>query len=172
MELLETINRLRGDPESFANKVEDLISKIREDEGKLVFELENGLKIPLLKGETAFRDCAHKLRNMQSMPGLEHRDNLIVPIPEASSDWKKMDLVTANLTKIRSNTVGQYDEINFNIDLGVNDPEISTLLQVVDDSTFKGKRSANLLNRDLKYCGISHAAKGKKSSCTYITFAK
>lgn len=166
------INALRSNPQEFASKVEAAISYIKVEDGKLIFETESGSKIALLKGEEAFRECANKLRTLAPLPVFEFSNDLCAPVPEVSADWKKQSSVEAALGKIRAETAGKYTEFGFNLDLGVSDPEMSCILQVVDDSGLKGKRSATLLNKDFKYCGIAHAAKGKKQFCAYLTFAR
>jgi hypothetical protein len=72
---------------------------------------------------------------------------------------------------MKSDNASKYSECAFNMDLGVSDPETSLLLQVVDDSPFKGKRRDNILNPNFKYVGISFL-KQKTKFCCYITFAK
>jgi len=57
------------------------------------------------------------------------------------------------------------------MDLGVSDPETCLLLQIVDDSPFKGKRRDNILNPTMKSVGISFM-KQKTKFCSYVTFAK
>lgn len=125
------------------------------------------------RGEEAFRETAEKLRNnVPVLHDLEQRDELVITVPEATADWKKNELITSALTKVKTSTQSVFSEILFNLDLGVNDPELSLVLQVVDDSNFKGRRAANILSKDLKYIGVSHASKGKKSFCVYVVFAK
>lgn len=173
LEFLEALNNLRQNPQLFADKVIAAISYIKEEDGKQIFELPNGSKIALNKGEEAFRDCAEKLRNnIPNLPPFVLKPELTVPIPEASADWKKNDLIANALNLVKENNKSSYSDFLFNLDLGVSDPELSVVLQVVDDSNFKGRRSQNLLSKDLKYVGISHASKGKKSFCVYVVFAK
>lgn len=112
------------------------------------------------------------LKDATALAPIEFREDLVIPVPEASSDWKKQESITSGLTKLKTDTNGKYSSLTFNLDLGVSDPVISAVLQIVDDSNFKGRRRANILDKDVKYAGISHAAKGKKSFCSYIAFAK
>lgn len=169
---MEQINLARTNPSEFAQKVLSVLSHIKDEEGKLVFELESGLKVGLVKGEQAFLEIAEMLRNQTAMSPIEFKEDLIIPVPEAHTEWKKQESITAGLTKLKNDTNGKYQSLTFNLDLGVSDPLLSAILQVVDDSNFKGKRRVNILDKDVKFAGISHAAKGKKSFCSYIAFAK
>lgn len=172
LQLLDTINSLRTDPRAFAEKVIKALNLIKEEGGRVIIETENGSKIALSKGVAAFEACAEKLRALEPLPPLEFRQELCVPVPEAPSEWKEQSKLQMLINKFREDCSGTYSGLAFNLDIGVNDPELSTVLQVVDDSGFKGQRADNLLNKDLKYCGISHASKGKKQFCAYIMFAK
>lgn len=167
------MNNLRQNPAFFADKVIGAISYIKQQEGKMIFELSNGSKVALNKGEEAFRECAEKLRN--NIPYLHPfilKEDLAIPIPEETADWKKNEVIASSLNKLKEANMDKYSDFTFNLDLGINDPELSLILQVVDDSNFKGRRAANLLSKELKYIGISSAAKGKKSFCVYVVFAK
>lgn len=172
-DFLEALNNLRKNPQQFADKVISAISYIKTEEGKSIFEMPNGAKIALVKGEEAFRECADKLRhNIPKLEPFEFKDDLVISVPEDSKEWKKNDLIVKTLGEMKKNLKDKYTDFYFNLDMGVNEAEMSLVLQIVDDSNFKGRRSSNLLSKDLKYIGISHASKGKKSFCVYVVFAK
>jgi hypothetical protein len=172
IDLLNEINKVRSNPNAFADKIEEAMSRIKTDEGKVVFETESGSKIALVQGVEAFKLAANKMRHFTPTNGFEYKEDLIIPVPEDSKDWKKQDLITNSLAKRRNENGGKYSEYLFNMDLGVSDAFYSVLLQIVDDSPFKGKRCDNIMNKDFKYIGISHQKQGKNKFCTYITFAK
>jgi hypothetical protein len=170
-DLLHAINNVRADPSAYASRIEEAILRIRTEEGKLIFEAE-GTKIALVKGEEAFKAAANKIRGLPPSGPLEFRDDLAIPVPEDSKDWKKQEVIAAALGKRKSDNENKYTDYLFNMDLGVSDPEVSLLLQIVDDSPFKGKRCDNILNRDYKFIGISHQKQGKSKFCCYITIAR
>jgi hypothetical protein len=170
-EMLNCINQVRGNPEAYAKKIEEAISKIRMEDGKLIFDAD-GSKISLVKGEEAFKAAASKLRALSPVEGLEFRENLVIQVPEDPKDWKKQEQITSALAKRRIENGTNYSEYLFNMDLGVSDPNTSLLLQIIDDSPFKGKRCDNIMNKDMRYIGISHQKPSKSKFCTYITFAQ
>jgi hypothetical protein len=173
LDLLNLINKVRANPGSYAIEIEQGIAHIKIEEGKLVFAPgEGSSKIALTSGEEAFKKAADKMRALSPAPALEYREDLVIPVPEDPKDWKKQELITSALAKRRNENAGTYSEYLFNMDLGVADPAYSLLLQIVDDSPFKGKRCDNILNKEFKYCGISHQKQGKSKFCCYITFAK
>ena len=169
-ELLAAINRVRASPGDFSKTIVDSISHIRPEGEKLIFDAD-GTKVAVVQGEAAFKDSANKLLDAHPCEPLELREDLVIPVPEDSKSWKDNKLIAQLLTKMKSDNASKYSECAFNMDLGVSDPETSLLLQVVDDSPFKGKRRDNILNPNFKYVGISFL-KQKTKFCCYITFAK
>jgi hypothetical protein len=111
------------------------------------------------------------LLTTESAPPLEFREDLVILVPEDHKDWKNNSLITQLLAKKKAENGSKYPECSFNMDLGISDPETSLLLQIVDDSPFKGKRRENILNPKNKYVGISFM-KQKNKFCCYLTFAK
>jgi hypothetical protein len=169
-DLLAAINRVRANPADFQNNIIDNIQNIRSEEGKLIFDA-HGTKVALVGGEEAFKAAANKLCNYQPCPPLEFREDLVINVPEDNKDWKNNTLITQLLSNKKKEVAGRYAECAFNMDMGVSDPELSVLLQIVDDSPFKGKRRENILNPDHRYVGI-HYVKQKHKFCCYIVFAK
>jgi len=169
-ELLAAINRVRANPAEFQNNILDNIQNIKSEEGKLIFDA-HGTKVAVVGGEEAFKAAANKLPNYQSCGSLQFREDLVINVPEDHKDWKNNTLITQLLSNKKKEVAGKYAECAFNMDMGVSDPELSVLLQIVDDSPFKGKRRENILNPEHKYVGI-HYIKQKHKFCCYLVFAK
>lgn len=169
-ELLNAINRVRANPSEFVKSIHDNIENIKSEEGKLIFDAL-GTKVALVSGEEAFKSAANKLPSFSPCAPLEFRDDLVIHVPENHVDWKNNALITQLLTKKKKEVAGKYNECAFNMDMGVSDAELSVMLQIVDDSPFKGKRRENIMNPDHKYIGI-HYIKQKHKFCVYIVFAK
>ena len=169
--MLELINKIRKDPVSYADIVENNINNIielhssREDAPKFVFKKK--VKVALAKGEPAFREAAEILRNMDSLPPLELKDELSIPLPDTEDEIKDSSFLKEQVKTLRENT---------NIDLFFKDlikiPEVSALLMVVDDSTKSpGKKRQAILNKNYKYIGINSKFIGK-TFVAFFTFSK
>ncbi len=167
---LNALNRVRENPQEFATKILDSIVHIRVEDGKTIFDAD-GTKVGLVSGEEAFRAAAQRLLDVSPAGPLEFREDLVIQVPEDSKEWKNNTLISQLLAKKKSENGSKYPDCTFNMDLGVSDAETSLLLQIVDDSPFKGKRRENLLNPANRYFGISYL-KQKSKFCCYVTFAK
>ena len=170
--MLEIINKIREDPASYADYIEDSIKNIKEevdknDETKTKIIYKKKVKVALTRGEIAFREAAEKLRNMEPLPPLELNENIIIPLPETEEEIKNPTFLKEQVKALRENT---------NIDLFFKDliklPEVSALLMVVDDSVKKpGRKRQAILNKDFKFVGINSHFIGK-TFVAYFAFSK
>ena len=170
--MLDIINRIREDPASYADYIEDSIKNIveetdKEDETKTKLIYKKKVKVALTRGEIAFREAAEKLRNMEPVPPLELNENIIIPLPETEEEIKDPTFLKEQVKALRENT---------NIDLFFKDliklPEVSALLMVVDDSVKNpGRKRQAILNKDFKYVGINSHFIGK-TFVAYFAFSK
>ena len=92
--MLDIINRIREDPASYADYIEDSIKNIveeidKKDETKTKLIYKKKVKVALTRGEIAFREAAEKLRNMEPVPPLELNENIIIPLPETEEENNK-----------------------------------------------------------------------------------
>jgi len=137
-----------------------------------MFEKEGMPKISLNRGEPAFREFAQKLKETQPLKPLEARDDLKVLISEDVTKWTDKTTLAESVNKQK--TVARqshgYTNFNFHFDVGSPQADTSFVLQLVDDTPFKGARSKNILNPDFKYIGIS-TLKVKNKNCGYFLFA-
>lgn len=129
-------------------------------------------KISLTRGVQAFQEFANKLRSMQPMAKLEFRSNLQIPIPENPSNWTSKEYIAEAVNNVKANIkdTSGYRNFSFHFDVGSPFSENSFVLQLVDDTPFKGSRSRNILNPTFKYIGIS-SNKVKNKHCGYFLFA-
>lgn len=83
----------------------------------------------MAKGESAFRECAENLRNMESLPPLEFKNDICVPLPENEEEIRNPSYLKEQVKILRETT---------NIDVYFKDlikiPEVAGLLMIVDDS--------------------------------------
>ena len=164
--ILDQINKIRTDPQSFIGIIEDAKANIIRDRyGRLIY---NGkMKIALIDGESAFNESIEVLKNLNPMEPLEYDPYLTVQPPQNAHDIKdkndlnkKVDDMINNGINIRS----YWRDI-------IKDPIISFLLMIVDDNGIKrGKRRKDILNPTMKFIGISSTEINKNFVC-YITLS-
>ena len=172
-EMLSLINKIREDPVSYAEVIEESIENIIEeqdkiDESKSRLIYKKKVKVALKRGEPAFREAAEELRNMEPLLPLEFKSDICVPLPEVEEDIKDSSYLRQQVKILREN--------NNNIDVFFKDlikvPEVSALLMVVDDTGKNpGKKRKAVLNKDFKYIGISSTFIGK-TFIAYFSFSK
>ena len=171
-EIVELINRIREDPVSYADVIEDSIQYIVEEEDKndptnkrLIFKKK--VKVALNKGITAFKEAAEYLRSLSPLPRLEFASEKCMPLPENEDELQDPSFLKEQVKLVRLNS--QVDV--FFKDL-IKIPEVSGLLMIVDDTNKNaGKKRLALLNKDLKYIGVNHKFIGKHF-VAYFSFSK
>lgn len=170
--IVELINNIREDPVGYADIIEDSIQNIIEEEDKndpanvrLIFKKK--VKVALNRGEPAFREAAEYLRTLTPLPPLEFSQEKCIPLPKNEDELKDPTFLREQVKQIREET--QIDV--FFKDL-IKVPEISGLLMIVDDSNKNaGKKRLALLNKDLKYVGVTSKFIGK-TFIAYFAFSK
>ena len=170
--MLTLINKIREDPVSYADVILDSIENIveeqdKDDETKTRIIYKKKVKVALNRGESAFKDAAEELRNMNSLRPLEFKNDICIPLPEEEDEIKDSSYLREQVKNLRNNV---------NIDVFFKDlikiPEVSALLMIVDDSGKNpGKKRQAVLNKDFKYIGISSKFIGK-TFIAYFSFSK
>ena len=164
--LLEQINRIRLDPQSFIGVIEDAKANIIKDKfGRIVY---NGkIKIALAQGETSFKEAIDYLKKVDSMEPLKYAPQLTVLPPQNEYEIEDKDDLSRKV----------IDMINAGINVKsywrdvIKDPQISFLLMIVDDNGVKsGMKRKDILNPNMKYIGISSVEINRNFVC-YITLS-
>ena len=170
--MLELINKIREDPVSYADVIEDSIQYIYENperdvnsKKRIIFKKK--VKVALNRGEVAFQEAIEELKNMESLPPLELKNEICVPLPEREEEIKDSSYLREKIRILREEN---------NIDVFFKDlikiPEVSVLLMIVDDSEKNpGKKRQAVLNKEFKYIGISSKFIGK-TFIAYFAFSK
>lgn len=170
--IVELINNIREDPVSYADLIEDSIQYIVEEEDKndptnmrLIFKKK--IKVALNKGEAAFREAAEYLRTLSPIPPLEFSQDRCIPLPDNEDELNDPNYLREQVKILRQQT----DIDVFFKDL-IKIPEVSGLLMIVDDTNKNaGRKRLALLNKDLKYVGVSCKFIGK-TFIAYFAFSK
>ena len=170
--MLSLINKIREDPASYADVIEESIKNIKEeqdknDETKTRIIYKKKVKVALNRGKSAFHEAAEELRHMNSLPLLEWNNDICIPLPEDEEYIKDSSYLREQVEILRKMT---------NIDVFFKDliqvPEVSALLMIVDDSgKSPGKKRQAVLNKDYKYIGINSKFIGK-TFIAYFAFSK
>ena len=170
--MVELINNVRQNPADYADVVEDSIKNIIEEEdnenpSKIRLIYKKKVKVALNRGESAFHEAAEILRTLSSLPPLEFKTEICLPLPENDKQLHDPTFLREQVNKIRENeTIDVYFKDLIKI------PEVSGLLMIVDDSNKNaGKKRLALLNKEFKYIGVSCKFIGK-TFVAYFAFSK
>ena len=170
--IVELINNIREDPVSYADIIEDSIQYIVQEEDKndptnvrLIFKKK--VKVALTKGESAFREAAEYLRSLTPLPPLEFTQEKCIPLPENENELKDPTFLREQVKLVR-----EQSEVDVFFKDLIKIPEVSGLLMIVDDTNKNaGKKRMALLNKDLKYVGVTSKFIGK-TFIAYFAFSK
>ena len=170
--IVELINNIREDPVGYADIIEDSIKYIVEEEDKndpsnirLIFKKK--VKVALNKGEPAFKEAAEYLRNLNPLPPLEFTQDKCIPLPDNEDELKDPTFLREQVRQIRDRP-----EVDVFFKDLIKIPEVSGLLMIVDDTNKNaGKKRMALLNKDLKYVGVTSKFVGK-TFIAYFAFSK
>ena len=170
--IVELINNIREDPVGYADIIEDSIKYIVEEEDKndpsnirLIFKKK--VKVALNKGEPAFKEAAEYLRSLNPLPPLEFTQDKCIPLPDNEDELKDPTFLREQVRQIRDRT-----EVDVFFKDLIKIPEVSGLLMIVDDTNKNaGKKRMALLNKDLKYVGVTSKFIGK-TFIAYFAFSK
>lgn len=133
---------------------------------KYIYEREGEQSIMLSKGKEAFLKCVEVLQRKEKIRHISFKKELNIHIPDDKELWADRGYIERQCNDKRQE-FPSMDESAFHFDIGSSNPEVSLILQLVDDSSFKGSRRENLLNNDYKFIGISNFTQGN-ISCSYF----
>jgi len=182
LEMLREINLIRTNPIAYASKIKEFIKFIYTDEknNRKYILVNKNTKLNLLKGEEAFLNCLDFIteldKNLKSQKTFLHefelKDELKFPFPLDEPDkCISNEYIKENFVKLKLSLGFRFKLKGFHYDLSTNDPEISTLLQIVDDNNSSGKRRNMLLDENVKYVGINIGKLKDNIFCIYLVFA-
>ena len=170
--IVELINNIRQEPASYAEIIENSIKNIVDDNNKndstknrIIYKQK--VKVALNKGIPAFQEAAEYLRSLTPLPPLEFKQEKCIPLPETEEQLNDPTFLKEQARIIRENTKVDV----FFKDL-IKIPDVSALLMIVDDTLKNpGKKRMALLNKELKYIGVTSKFVGK-NFVAYFAFSK
>ena len=162
-------------PISIIEKIEMFKSKIIEKDNKILFDCGNNVYSLLNKGKKAFDDCIKFLSVQIALEPLELNNDLKIDIniekEEKKDYYYSFEFIEKILNKKYEQIKNEYNILGFHYDLCSNNTEISSILQLVDDDIENHlTRRNNILNRNVKYVGISYVNIKENIICYYLLF--
>ena len=150
--LLEQINKIRAEPQSFIGVIEDAKDNIKKSRHGKYYYSSNQTKVGLKEGESAFNQAIKFLKTLQPMNPLAFTQSLIPTPPKNEEEIHDINYLRKNVVEMMKNG---FNVKSYWRDF-INDPEICFLLMIVDDNgAKKGLRRNDILNPNMKYIGIS-----------------
>ena len=172
-QLFEYINKIRTNPMSMIDKIEKSKSRIFEKDNKILFDCGNNVYSLLNKGITVFDDCIKFMLTQKILQPIELNNDLKIEFDlqnNSKKDFTSLQYITNILKKKLEFIKNQYYIIGFHYDVCSDNPEISSILQIVDDTGNHFSRRKNILNSKAKYVGISFVYINKHIVCYYLLF--
>ena len=150
--LLEQINKIRADPQSFIGVIEEAKDNIKKSKNGNFYYNGNKIKVALVEGESAFNEAIEFLKSCKPMEPLVFSKNLIPPIPQNKEELQSKSYLRKSIDKMMCDGI----RVNSYWRDIINDAEICFLLMIVDDNgDKKGMRRNDILSPNMKEIGIS-----------------
>ncbi len=172
--LLKEINNARENPKSFIPKIKNLMNSIIVKSDSIYLKVDFKTNIKLLTGKKAFENCLRFLGKQEPLHPLFLKDELTFDFSfDSPIDCDNQVFLTSVLTKKNQEIKKEDMEIvNFHYDITIPNPELSVLLQIIDDTNSKYQRRQNIFNESASYIGISIGKKAEGVICFYLLFAR
>ena len=164
-DVLELINKIRSDPQSFVSNIETAMTNIQEYNNRLIY---NGkIKVKLNKGENMFKDAIDYLNKTKSMAPLTFNKEIEIEMPTDEEYKREKEFFKQKiLTKKKENKINRYYRE------AIKDPYTGVLMMIVDDtSRNQGEKRVTILDPLLNKISINCKMYGKKF-LAYLTFSK
>ena len=177
-EMFNEINLIRNNPEIVIEKINKYLPFIISIDKEFFIQVDKNNKIKLKKGKITFEECKSYVSKKKSLQPLILKKELTFPFPgnfneNINDDFIKQNYLTSTLNQIKSNlNEKNIDLVNFHYDIMNSNIELSTLLQVVDDTNFMNQRRNNIFSKSSKYIGINVGKMNNGLYCFYLLFGK
>ena len=178
--LYEIINKLRTNPIHFIDKIKIYKEKIIRKDYQFLLPIAKEIFITLNRGPKAFDETIEYLNKVEPMNCLIMKNELKVNVDENNSEnYEEVNFTSFSfLEKIIKEKKKELEKNNqkykiegFHYDKSTDNPEISLILQIVDDNMGDCSRRKNLLNPKFTYIGISTVNIKDNVFCYYMLFA-
>ena len=164
--IFDHINKIREDPQSFINNIEEAKTFILYNKSKKLIYKKN-VKVALSEGIPAFQEAISILKICKPMNKLIFEPKLMVKLPDNEDDIINKEYFKYEIKKMKSKGIpikSYWRDI-------INEPETSFLMMIVDDTGMKsGMKRNDILDPNMKYIGICSKSIGKYFIC-FLTFS-
>jgi hypothetical protein len=174
LEMVKEFNLVRTQPKLYQEKIKKFASFLKYDNNlnKTYFDIPNMTKINFIKGKEAFDNTIDILDIVNNLEILVLRQDLKFPFPaDNPPSCNDKDYLTKNFLEMNIKLKDRYCIKGFHYDININNPEYSTLMQVIDDTNSNGQRRSPIIDKDIKYVGINFGRMKGNLYCIYIVFA-
>ena len=148
--IFDHINKIREDPQSFINNIEEAKTFILYNKSKKLIYKKN-VKVALSEGIPAFQEAISILKICKPMNKLIFEPKLMVKLPDNEDDIINKEYFKSEIKKMKSKGIpikSYWRDI-------INEPETSFLMMIVDDTGMKsGMKRNDILDPNMKYIGI------------------
>ena len=169
--LLSEFNEIRTNPRQYIDKIDKHIHFIKTFKGKEIYDHRNEPKIALNRGKAAFLDCISFLQNFEVIHPLILSKDITIDLNEKEDKEKLLEKRFMNDTINNIKKKYNLQQLNFHYDYGSSNPEISCVIQVVDDNMSNFYRRSNILNPRYNFVGITINQMKNKKFIVYCTFS-
>ena len=177
-EMFNEINLIRSNPEIIIEKINKYLPFIISIDKEYFIQVDKNNKIKLKKGKITFEECKSYVSKKKSLQPLILKKELTFPFPgnfneNINDDFIKQNYLTSTLNQIKSNlNEKNLDLVNFHYDIMNSNIELTTLLQIVDDTNSMNQRRNNIFSKSSKYIGINVGKMSNGLYCFYLLFGK
>lgn len=176
--MLKQINKARTDPLSYISTIEKYKQyiKTKNKHSYLYINDKKGININLYKGKEAFDNCINYLKKVaqrkKRLTPLIMKEELKIPFPVNSKEKCVDREFLRNVLQFKmEENKEEFNIIDFHYDIGYDDVEVSTMLQIVDDTNSNFQRRKNIFSEKAKYIGITEGSLTDNIKCYYLLFA-
>jgi hypothetical protein len=177
-EMFNEINLIRSNPEIIIEKINKYLPFIITIDKESFIQVDKNNKIKLNKGKITFEQCKSYISKKKPLQPLILKKELTFPFPEdfeenMNDDFIKKNYLTSTLKQIKNNlSEKNLDLVNFHYDIMNSNIELTTLLQIVDDTNSMNQRRNNIFSKSSKYIGINVGKMSNGLYCFYLLFGK
>ena len=162
---------MRKDPLAYSEKIGKYMKNIVTDKNLHYFCMPHNSKVNLPRGQPAFEECIEILKNSKRMNTLTMVESLKLPFPEKYPEQAtSREYITKNLIELAKENKEKFKICWFHYDNNIKNPEISLVLQLVDDNNSHGERRKHLLDENIKFVGINSGPLRRNIYCIYLVF--
>lgn len=168
-EIVKEFNLVRSDPKSYLKKIGYYEQFMKYSDSSIVLEYENTSYT--LSSSHAFEELNALLDSINDISPLELKQELHISIPDNPNMIKSYDYIANQFVMKKIVLSNKYTHFSFHLTKGSLNAELSTFLQLLDDSSINRQRRNNILNENYSSIGVSIARVEENSYLCYIVFA-